>query len=114
MDLIYKIVPADLWREAEKTRSFAGTSLDRSDGFIHFSTAAQIRVTAQKHFAGRRDLLLVGVDPPQLGENLRFEPSREGALFPHLYASLEIAAASFVRPLPLDSDGMHRFQDLVP
>jgi uncharacterized protein (DUF952 family) len=114
MDLIYKIVPADLWREAEKTGAFAGAPLDRSDGFIHFSTAAQVRATARKHFAGQGDLLLVGVDPAKLGEALRFEPSRDGALFPHLYAPLDIGAASFARPLPLDADGMHRFQDLLP
>jgi uncharacterized protein (DUF952 family) len=114
MDLIYKIVPADLWREAEQSGAFSGAPIDRRDGFIHFSTAAQVRATALKHFAGQRDLLLVGVDPLQLGENLRFEPSREGALFPHLYAPLDIVAASFVRPLPLDADGVHRFEDLVP
>jgi uncharacterized protein (DUF952 family) len=113
MDLIYKIVPADLWREAEKNGEFAGGPVDRSDGFIHFSTAAQFRATAAKHFAGQRDLLLVGVDPLQLGEALRFEPSRDGALFPHLYAPLDTAATSFVRPLPLDADGTHCFQDLI-
>jgi uncharacterized protein (DUF952 family) len=113
VDLIYKIVPADLWREAEKTGAFAGAPVDRSDGFIHFSTAEQVRATAAKHFAGQDDLLLVGVDPRRLGEALRFEPSRDGALFPHLYAPFATAAASFVRPLPLDADGVHRFEDLL-
>jgi uncharacterized protein (DUF952 family) len=114
MTLIYKIVPEDLWREAERIGRFDGAPADRSDGFIHFSSAAQVRATAAKYFAGRRDLLLVGVDPQQLGENLRFEPSRGGALFPHLYAPLDVAAASFVRPLPLGADGVHLFQDLAP
>lgn len=113
MDLIYKIVPVDLWREAEKMGAFVGAPADRSDEFIHFSTAAQVRATALKHFAGQRDLLLIGVDPLKGGENLRFEPSRDGALCPHLYAPLDIAAASFVRPLPLDAEGVHCFQDLI-
>jgi uncharacterized protein (DUF952 family) len=114
MELIYKIVAADLWREAEKIGAFAGAPVDRNDGFIHLSTAAQVRATAAKHFAGQSDLLLVGVDPRKLGGNLRFERSRDGALFPHLYAPLETAAVSFARPLPLDADGAHCFQDLIP
>ncbi len=114
MDLIYKIVPADLWREAEKSGAFAGAPVDQRDGFIHFSTGAQVRATAAKHFAGQSDPLLVGVDPHKLGENLRFEPSRDGALFPNLYAPLATASVSFVRPLPLDADGAHSFQDLLP
>jgi uncharacterized protein (DUF952 family) len=114
MELIYKIVPKDLWREAVKIGAFAGAPVDRSDCFIHLSTAAQVRATASKHFAGQSDLLLVGVDPGKLGDNLRFEPARDGALFTHLYAPLETAAVSFARPRPLGADGAHRFQDLIP
>jgi uncharacterized protein (DUF952 family) len=114
MDLIYKIVPTDLWREAEKQGVFAGAPVDRSDGFIHFSTTAQVRATAAQHFAGQSDLLLVGVNPREFGETLRFEPSRGGALFPHLYVPLSTAAVAFVRPLPLGADGTHHLQDLVP
>jgi uncharacterized protein (DUF952 family) len=114
VNLIYKIVPEDLWREAERTGRFDGAPTDRNDGFIHFSSAEQVRATAAKYFAGRSDLLLIGVDPRQLGEDLRFEPSRGGALFPHLYAPLETSTARLVRPLPLGADGAHLFQDLVP
>jgi uncharacterized protein (DUF952 family) len=114
MSLIYKIVPADLWRQAEKNGTFAGAPVDQRDGFIHLSTAAQVRATAAKHFAGQSDLLLLGIDPGRLGDALRFEPSRDGALFPHLYATLDPAAVSFVRALPLGPNGVHCFQDLVP
>ncbi len=114
MDLIYKIVPAKLWRQAEKNGAFAGAPPDCDDGFIHFSTGAQVRATAAKYFAGQSDLLLVGVDPGKLGEALRFEPSRDGAFFPHLYAPLATTAVSFVRVLPLAADGAHSFQDLLP
>lgn len=113
MELIYKIVPQHLWREAERNGTFAGTALDQRDGFIHFSTAAQVHATAAKHFAGQGDLLLVGIDPGKLGDRLRFETSRQNALFPHLYGTFEPAAASFVRPLPLSADGVHCF-DLDP
>ncbi len=111
MSLIYKIVPASLWREAGD--GFAGAPVDLADGFIHFSTAEQVAETAARHFAGQRDLLLVAVDPDALGDALRWEPSRGGALFPHLYASLPVAAARWVKPLPLDRDGRHDFAGLL-
>lgn len=94
--LIYKIVPASLWREAERSGVFAGSPVDLRDGFIHFSTAAQLAETAQKHFAGQRDLLVVAVDADSL--ELRWEPSR-GQLFPHLYGTLELSAVRSVDPL---------------
>jgi len=112
--LIYKIVPRPLWQEAEAGGSFAGAPVDLADGYIHFSTAAQVRETAAKHFAGQQDLLLVAVDAAALGEALRWEPSRGGALFPHLYAALPVAAALWVRPLPLGADGQHRFPEPGP
>jgi len=112
--LIYKIVPRTLWREAERTGSFAGAAVDLADGYIHFSTAAQLCETAAKHFAGQDDLVLVAVDGAALGEALRWEPSRGGALFPHLYAALAVDAALWVRPLPLAEDGRHRFPELAP
>lgn len=114
MELIYKIVPAELWREAERQGTFADAPVDLSDGFIHFSTAAQVRETAALYFAGQDDLLLVGVDPNKLGDALRYELSRGGALFPHLYAPLAIASVAFVRALPLGGDGVHRFEGLIP
>ena len=81
------------------------------DGFIHFSTAAQVQETAAKHFAGARDLLLVFVDTARLGDRLRWEPSRGGALFPHLYGPLDLAAVVRVTPLPLGANG-HEFPPL--
>ena len=110
--LIYKIAEDDAWREAEKTGVFHGAPIDLADGFIHFSTAAQVRETAARHFAGRQGLLLVAVDADRLGDSLRYEVSRGGAMFPHLYAPLDTGAAVWVRPLPLGPDGAHLFPDL--
>ncbi len=109
MALIYKICPRDLWREAEASGRFTGAPVDTADGFIHFSTASQVPETAARHFAGQRDLLLVAVEAEALGEPLRFEPSRGGDLFPHLYADLPLAAVRSVADLPLGADGRHVF-----
>ena len=110
-DLVYKIVPSPLWRDAESTGTFRGAPVDLADGFIHFSTAGQARETAAKHFAGRGDLLLVAVDARTLGAALRWEPSRGGALFPHLYGPLPLAAVRSVVELPLGDDGTHVFPE---
>lgn len=107
--LIYKIVPEPLWHAAEAAGRFHGASVDIADGFIHFSTAAQVKETAAKHFAGQSDLLLVAVDGARLGEALKYEPSRGGALFPHLYGPLGLDAVTWTRPLPLGADGGHVF-----
>jgi uncharacterized protein (DUF952 family) len=109
MPLIYKICPRALWREAEAAGHFAGAPVDRADGFIHFSTAAQVRETAARHFTGQADLLLVSVEADALGADLRYEPSRGGDLFPHLYRDLALDAVRAVDDLPLGSDGRHRF-----
>ncbi len=87
--LVYKIVPAALWREAERSGAFPGSPVDQRDGFIHFSTAEQLADTALKHFAGQRDLLLVTVDAERL--DLRWEQARGGQLFPHLYGALPLS-----------------------
>ena len=113
MPTIYKICTAAEWREAEKTGTYRGSAVDRKDGFIHFSSSRQVEETAAKHFAGQSDLLLVGVDAAGVGDALRWEPSRGGALFPHLYGALELAAVIRVEPLPLGPDGRHRFPDLA-
>lgn len=110
--MIYKILPASLWTEAAADGSFRGSPLDRADGFIHFSTAEQVRETAAKHFAGMHDLVLVAVDADVLGTALEWEPSRGGALFPHLYAPLAIKLAAWAKPLPLGADNQHIFPEL--
>lgn len=112
MDIVLKIVPASLWREAERTGHFRGSEVDLHDGFIHFSTAAQVAETAAKHFAGQHGLLLVSVDPSKLGPALKWEPSRGGALFPHFYGALPLSAVTAVVPLPLGPDGRHLFPPL--
>jgi uncharacterized protein (DUF952 family) len=99
--LIYKICPRAEWEAANADGVYRGSEVDRRDGFIHFSTAAQVEETQRRYFAGRSDLVRVAVDPLTLGEALRFEPSRGGALFPHLYAELPIALAQEVCDLPL-------------
>lgn len=107
MAFIYKICPRALWREAEAAGRFAGAPVDHADGYIHFSTAAQTAETAARHFAGVEDLLLVTVEAEALGPALRYEPSRGGALFPHLYGPLPLSAVRAVSELPLGDDGRH-------
>ncbi|MBZ9862865.1 DUF952 domain-containing protein [Mesorhizobium sp. CA12] len=109
--IIYKIAPEALWREAEKNGRFAGAPVDIADGFIHFSTAGQVRETAAKHFAEQTDLLLIAIDAARLGNALKYEVSRGGALFPHLYAELDLDAVLWVKPLPLGAGG-HEFPTL--
>jgi len=109
---VYKICPEALWREAEAAGRFDGAPVDHADGFIHFSTAGQVAETAARHFAGQDRLLLVAVEAGALGAALRYEPSRGGALFPHLYAPLSLSAVKWVRPLPLGAGGRHQFPEL--
>jgi uncharacterized protein (DUF952 family) len=112
MPIIYKICPATLWREAKREGRFRGSPIDLKDGFIHFSTAMQVAETAARHFAGQDNLLLVSVDSGALGSALKWEPSRGGALFPHLYGDLALAAVRKVETLPLDQQGLHAFPPL--
>lgn len=112
--LIYKICPEGLWGEAEGAGAFTGAPVDRRDGYIHFSTATQVGETASRHFAGQDGLLLIAVDPEPLGAALRYEVSRGGERFPHLYGPLPLSAVRWVRPLPLGPDGHHRLPDLAP
>lgn len=112
--LIYKICPKALWSEAESLGRFEGAPIDRADGYIHFSSAAQLRETAVRHFTGEADLVLIGVEPEALGAALRWEPSRGGRLFPHLYGLLPTAAVRQVEPLPLAADGAHIFPEEIP
>ncbi len=114
MSTIYKICPAPAWREAERRGVFQGSADDRRDGFIHFSTAAQVPGTAAKHFAGQAGLLLIAVDGLALGDALRWEPSRGGELFPHLYGELGLGAVTGLAELRLRPDGSHDLPELLP
>ena len=111
--LIYKILPLALWREAQASGHFTGAPVDVADGFIHFSTAGQMRETAARHFAGQQGLVLLAVDAAQLGTALKWEVSRGGALFPHLYGDLPVAAIVSAHPLPCLADGSHDFDGAV-
>jgi uncharacterized protein (DUF952 family) len=111
---IYKICERASWRFAEQTGTYRGSAADARDGFIHFSTAAQLVGTLEKHFAGRGDLLLVAVNADALGEALKWEPSRGGELFPHLYAALPLAAVRWTKPVPDEVGGRRALPELVP
>jgi uncharacterized protein (DUF952 family) len=116
MTLIYRIISRKDWDAAKAAGAFAGTAHDIRDGFIHFSTAAQAAETAAKHYAGQRDLLLLHVDTAVLPAHhtgpLKWEPSRNDDLFPHLYGDLPVAAVHRVDELPLGADGRHVFPEL--
>jgi uncharacterized protein (DUF952 family) len=111
---VYKICPATHWRVAARDGIFRGSEVDLRDGFIHFSSVEQVAETAAKHFAGARDLVLLRVDATRLGDRLKWEPSRGGALFPHLYGDLDLKAVTKVDSLPLGPDGCHKFPSLDP
>jgi uncharacterized protein (DUF952 family) len=113
VDLIYKIAPESLWRAAQQRGVFAGTPDDAADGFIHFSLGSQLKETASKWFSGQGNLMVIAADPAKLGDHLRFEPSRGGALFPHLYSPLPLEAVIFARPLPLLPNGQHDFSGIL-
>jgi uncharacterized protein (DUF952 family) len=102
---IYKILPRPDWEAAQAARRYDGSPVDRQDGFIHFSTAAQAQETARRHFAGQEDLVVLAVEADDLGAALRWEPSRGGDLFPHLYAHLDTWLVREVRDAPLGDDG---------
>lgn len=108
--LIYKILHADEWQDLQTRGETAGAPIDIADGYIHFSTADQVRETAAKHFADATGLMLVAFDSDRFGETLLWEPSRGGALFPHLYGPLRRDDALWARALPLGADG-HDFPD---
>ena len=115
--LIYTLVRAADWRAAEQVSAYHGSADDRRDGFLHFSTAAQLRASAAKHRAGIADLLMVEVSAAALGEALKWEPASGGSrpgLFPHLYGALPLAAVQQVVPLPLGADGLHQFPPSIP
>jgi uncharacterized protein (DUF952 family) len=111
---IYKICPASAWREAERQGVYRGSADDARDGFIHFSTASQVMETARKHFFGQTALFLIETDADALGDALRWEPSRNNELFPHLYGELDLGAVTQVLNMHARSDGFHDIPDLAP
>lgn len=112
--LIYKIFRAAEWQALLSAGETAGAPVDLADGFIHFSTADQVAETAARHFAGAHGLILAAIDTTPLGDALRWDPSRGGALFPHLYRHLRLADIAWHAPLPLGTDGTHAFPPLAP
>lgn len=109
MATIYKICPAESWRKAEIEGEFCGLGIDHNDGYIHFSTGAQVAETASRHFAAADDLMLIAVDANRLGGALKWEPARSGDLFSHLYEPLPLVAVLWAAPLTRGQDGRHRF-----
>lgn len=112
-EIIYKILTVDQWREAKQVGRFDGAPVDLADGYIHFSRANQVEETAAKHFTGQQNLLLVGVKASAIAADLRYDVSRGGDLFPHLYGALPLAAVTSVDQLELGPDGLHCFPDSV-
>lgn len=108
--MIYKILTSEQWEDLQAAGETAGAPIDVTDGFVHFSSAEQVRETAAKHFSGQDNLCLLAVDPSPLGEDLKWEPSRGGALFPHLYAPLRLQSVAWSVALPLGKSG-HVFPD---
>lgn len=109
---IFHMCRHEEWEAAQAAGRYAGSSQDLQDGFIHFSTATQLAESARKHRAGQTGLVLVAADPALLGDSLRWEPSRSGMLFPHVYGGLPVSAVRWVRDLPLGPDGTHVFPPL--
>lgn len=104
---VYKVCTATDWAAAVRNGVYAGSADDRRDGFIHLSTAEQLAGTLARHFAGIKDLVLIGFDMRAIGPSLRFEASRKGELFPHVYGTLDPALARSTQPLPVAADGAH-------
>ena len=112
-EVIFHICRKDEWAVAQASGHYGGSSQDRADGFIHFSSAAQVKASAAKHRAGQDGLLLLTVESGALGPALKWEAARGGDLFPHLYGSLPVTAVRRVDDLPLGADGRHRFPPLT-
>ena len=110
---IYHICGREEWEAAQAAGRYSGSSQDAADGFIHFSTAAQVEASAARHRAGQSGLVLLAVDPEALGAALKWEPSRRGVRFPHLYGELPVAALRGVWELPLGPDSRHLFPAAV-
>jgi len=109
MRLIYKVVGDEAWEQAVQSGHFTGAEIDLRDGYIHFSTAEQVVETVRRHFSGQSRLLLIEVDADRLGDHLKWEVSRGGDMFPHLYGPLPMTAVVEQFDLPLGADGLHSF-----
>ena len=107
----FKLIDSVEWTAALSTGRYDGSAVDRADGYIHMSTAAQLAETARRHYAGRGELMLLAVDTAALGKALLWEPSRGGDLFPHLYGPLPVTAVGTVRALTVSDKGLMRFED---
>ena len=105
--VVYKIAPRSAWDAAARDGIYRGSPDDHRDGFIHLSRGTQVAGTLARHFAGQTDLVLVAYDAAGLGDALKWEPSRGGELFPHVYGPLDPAAAVWVRPIGVGADGRH-------
>jgi uncharacterized protein (DUF952 family) len=105
MSRVYKILTRAEWAKAQAAGRFEGSAVDLADGFIHFSTAAQAQETARRHFAGQTDLVVLEIEGDDLGPALKYEPSRGGDLFPHLYGPLDVTHVRAVTEAPLGADG---------
>ncbi len=112
-ETVYKICSWDAWSEAVEAGAFTGSPVDVEDGYIHLSSGAQVAETAEKHFKGQDNLVIVAVDAGRLGADLKWEPSRGGDLFPHLYAPLQVDLIEWVKPLPTAPDGTHELPEGV-
>ena len=110
-DVAYKLVDRAEWEAARAQGAYGGSAVDRADGYIHMSTAGQLAETARRHYRGRADLMLVTVDLTVLGAGLKWEASRGGEAFPHLYGPLPVPAATAERALAVDDDGVMMFED---
>ena len=113
MAIVYKICERQAWLDAEAAGNFAGSAVDLVDGFIHLSAADQVRETARRHFRTGDDLVLVAFDDGDIA-GLRYEPSRGGALFPHVYSTIDAALARRIDPLSRDENGGLVFPSDVP
>lgn len=111
---IFKILARSEWTAAQAAGVYEGSAVDRADGFIHFSTAGQAQETARRHFAGQADLVVVTFEADDLGSSMRWEPSRGGELFPHLYGTLPTRLALAVAEAPLGPDGTPQVGELAP
>lgn len=108
---IYKVIDKTAWQTAKTKGVFTGAPIDLQDGYIHFSTVDQVVETVNKHFVGIDNLVLLSIDESKLGDQLKWEPSRNDDLFPHLYAPLDAAHVHLEEELPINSDGTHQFPD---